>query len=210
MACNAGELVEQTSTLAGGTWTTSALYLKAGSGCGTGIIRRNAEYHHADIRGNINLVSGSGAAVLATRISNTFGVQQYVGGSAQTHWITNSVAADAEGLQLSANCLMVAERALGVSTICQVTPTKPDKDKTCAELELPQFTGNKTWTDCTGNRLKQCETPCAIAGGRVKKCCEYQTAPIHGTDKTIKQSYCECELMPVPISPVTPKPIATA
>ncbi len=210
VACNAGELVEQTSDLTGATWTTSALYLKAGSGCGTGIVRRNSEYHHAGIGGNINLVSGAGAAVLATRISNAFGVQQYASGSAQTPWITNAVSADAEGLQLRANCLLVAERALSVSAVCQVvTPVIPEEDKTCEQLGLPEGTGYKKWRDCTGKRLTDCEGPCGIAGGKVKKCCEVQTAPIHGTDKTIHQSHCECEGVPVRIpGQPTPTPVA--
>lgn len=33
VACGAGELIEETSDLTGGTWATSALYLRVGGGC---------------------------------------------------------------------------------------------------------------------------------------------------------------------------------
>ena len=72
VACTAGESVEQTSNLTGNTWTTSALYLKSGSGCGANIIRRNSEYHHFDLQGYLSLASGAGASTLATRGDNRF------------------------------------------------------------------------------------------------------------------------------------------
>ena len=41
MACSSGSLVEQVSTNGGVTWTTSALYVRSGGGCGgSSILKR--------------------------------------------------------------------------------------------------------------------------------------------------------------------------
>ena len=90
VACNAGELVEQTSTLAGGTWTTSALYLKAGSGCSSQIIRRNGEYHHADILNNYTLISNTSGNLLSSRVYDYFANQRFSTGSAVTIWYSKN------------------------------------------------------------------------------------------------------------------------
>ena len=78
--------MEQTSTLAGGTWTTSALYLKAGSGCSAQIIRRNGEYHHADIFNSFPVVSNNAAQITGSNVYDAFGVQQYTTGNAAGWW----------------------------------------------------------------------------------------------------------------------------
>ncbi|HSV74032.1 MAG TPA: hypothetical protein VLH79_09760 [Chthonomonadales bacterium] len=63
-----GELLEQTSPLSGGAWTTSAQILK-----GLTIVRRNAEVHHFDPLGNAGVITGSGAAVDSSALYDAFG-----------------------------------------------------------------------------------------------------------------------------------------
>ena len=124
VACNAGELVEQTSDLTGSAWTTSALYLKSGSSCGAKLIRRNGEYHHFDIAGNLAIVTGNNASVLATRLYNTFSVQQYTTGSVQTPWTSSVFKAGAEGLTID-RCFYYSNRGVGFSVSCSRPPGIP-------------------------------------------------------------------------------------
>ena len=125
VACNAGELVEETSDLTGSTWTTSALYLKSGSSCGASIIRRNGEYHQFNLQGYLSLVSGANAAVLATRVYNRFGVQQYATGSAQTQWISSKGYFGAEQMVMPV-CPLILERATLTTACRQIGPGSGD------------------------------------------------------------------------------------
>ena len=112
VACNAGELVEQTSDLTGTTWTTSALYLKSGSGCGAQIIRRNGEYHHFDVRGMLSTVTSASGNVLATPIYDRFGVQAYSNGTVQTPWKQMGTASDEDNLSITGSEFVLLNRNL--------------------------------------------------------------------------------------------------
>ena len=92
VACNAGELVEQTSDLTGNVWTTSALYLRVGNGCSSKIIRRNNEYHHVDMLGVYALISNSTASIVSNALYDAFGLQRFSSGTAVTPWRYGSVA----------------------------------------------------------------------------------------------------------------------
>ncbi|HSV72424.1 MAG TPA: DUF6531 domain-containing protein [Chthonomonadales bacterium] len=77
----AGELLEQTSPLSGGAWTTSAQILK-----GLSIVRRNAEVHHFDLLGAAGVITGAGGAVVSSALYDAFGVARFAAGHAATPW----------------------------------------------------------------------------------------------------------------------------
>jgi YD repeat-containing protein len=81
VACGAGDLVEQQSTLAGGTWQTSALCLQ-----GLSLVRRNGEYHHFDVLGTVGVVTDAGGTVLSSDLFDAFGVLRHSQGQAATPW----------------------------------------------------------------------------------------------------------------------------
>jgi len=78
---DAGDLVEQQSTLAGGTWQTSALCLQ-----GLSLVRRNGEYHHFDVLGTVGVVTDAGGTVLSSDLFDAFGVLRHAQGQAATPW----------------------------------------------------------------------------------------------------------------------------
>ena len=96
VACSAGELAELSNTIDSsgnttGSWTTSALYLPGGAGCGSGtpIRRHNVsantdEYHHTDLLGVAGVLTNAGAAVISSSLYDCFGVQRYSGAWGQT------------------------------------------------------------------------------------------------------------------------------
>ncbi len=90
VACGAGEMVEQTSDLAGGSWSTSAQYLRAGGGCSSMLIRRKSatddEYHHADTVGVYGVITGANGAVMSSSVYDIFSVQQFEQGTVSTAW----------------------------------------------------------------------------------------------------------------------------
>ena len=195
VACNAGELVEQTSDLTGSTWAASALYLKSGSGCGASIIRRNSEYHQFDLQGYLSLVSGASASVLATRTYNRFGVQQYTTGSAQTPWISGSRYTNPEGLQMTSECYLIPQRNYGLSNRCQTGSLVLRREQRCQE----QGGRIGNWRGCTGPRAALCAWLCSFIGAGVKKCCESVYYPIWRNHNLpppppiIMLTWCECD-----------------
>jgi YD repeat-containing protein len=180
VACTAGELVEQTSNLTGSTWTTSALYLKVGSGCGASIIRRNSEYHHFDVQGSLSTVTGTNAAVLSVRIYDHFGVQQFISGSAQTPWTSSSRYIDAEGMSVARQCFLITGRTIPLSNTCQAS-------KSCEKRGSHII----PYRDCTGARLVACQRDCAVAHSSIKQCCERDRPPF------FTLMVCDCNPWPV-------------
>ena len=90
VACGAGEMVEETSTLTGSSWSVSSQYLRAGGGCSSMLIRQNVpnmndEYHHADIVGMYPILTDASANVLRSYVFDAYAVpqsqQQFIGES---------------------------------------------------------------------------------------------------------------------------------
>ncbi len=90
VACGAGEMVEETSTLTGSSWSVSSQYLRAGGGCSSMLIRQkittmNDEYHHADIVGMYPILTDASANVLRSYVFDAYAVpqsqQQFIGES---------------------------------------------------------------------------------------------------------------------------------
>jgi len=83
-----GDPVEQN----GYTWTTTALYLR-----GNGLIRRSAEFHDADPRGNVGVLTNrpSAAGVSAYSLHDRFDVLRSAQGSAAPQWRPAAGRADA-------------------------------------------------------------------------------------------------------------------
>ena len=198
MACNAGELVEQTSDLTGATWTTSVLYLKSGSGCGASTIRRNSEYHHFDLQGYLSLVSGASASTLAARIYNRFGVQQFASGSAQTPWISNNAYIGADGLLISSQVILSARN---VGTAIRQAPQDPQGPTPDCKAIYGPFAGYKY--PCQPDNYQACVEDCKRLGQGVIICCQTKpvTAPRLGF-------HCTCDPIKEPKpQPVPPKPV---
>ena len=172
VACNAGELVEQTSTLAGGTWTTSALYLKAGSGCSSQIIRRNGEYHYADILGAYSLITDGSANILSNALFDRSTVQRFGTGSAQTPWQFSAHMIDVENLvidieNVSSVCFSVNSRALSLTSTCQ-KGNQPAPGTSCNDLG--KQVGAPQW-DCVGKAHKKfCRQTCG-GTSKISRCC---------------------------------------
>ena len=158
VACSAGELVEQTSDLTGAVWSTAALYLRGGSGCSARIIRRNSEYHHADIPGAFPVITNGNGSVLSSNLYDRFGVQRFANGSAATPWRWSEARED--GLIRTGGSDYLPERNISgraqVTFDCVPKIRNTDKDGVRA---------------CTGARLAQCEHDCKIYGG-LGSCCE--------------------------------------
>ena len=199
VACNAGELVEQTSDLTGTTWTTSALYLKGGSGCGSSIIRRNSEYQYFDLQGYLSLVSGAGASTLASRIYNRYGVQQFTTGSAQTPWISSKGYIGAEQMVMSV-CPLIVARATSTAAKCSpqgLVPIGDDCDTFRGPLEH--------WIPCNSQQYALCFEGCVNTKPLplgVAHCCQP-----HENSKYAECGCTEPALPPMPgVPPVTPKP----
>ena len=72
--------------LTGATWTTTAVYLKAGTACSSMFLTRNTENHHNDIRGSYDVISDSSGAVVSSNIYDLFGLLTYSQGAAVTKW----------------------------------------------------------------------------------------------------------------------------
>ncbi|HLH78951.1 MAG TPA: hypothetical protein VKV29_01570 [Chthonomonas sp.] len=118
VACSAGELVEEVSDLSGGVWKVQALYLRAGGGCSSLLVRRNGEYHHGDVLGNKGVITDGSGNVLSSNVYDAFGVSMFISGSAQTPYRPAGLVLDVEGLDFSGPpvaCLLYANRALALS-----------------------------------------------------------------------------------------------
>jgi len=99
VACIAGELVEEVSDLSGGVWKVQALYLRAGGGCSSLLVRRNGEYHHGDVLGNKGVITDGSGNVLSSNEGkgvgleyDAFGVSMFTSGSAQTPWRLSEIS----------------------------------------------------------------------------------------------------------------------
>ena len=119
VACSAGELVEQTSNLTGTTWATSGLYMRAGGGCSSQLIRRNSEYHHIDLLGSYGVITNSTGTVLSSNIYDVLNVQRFTSGSAVSPWRFYSTKVDVEGLLVIGTCYAIPERDLALTQVCQ-------------------------------------------------------------------------------------------
>jgi YD repeat-containing protein len=112
VACSAGELVEEVSDLSGGVWNVQALYLRAGGGCSSLLVRRNGEYHHGDVLGNKGVITDGSGNVLSSNVYDAFGVSMFTSGSAQTPYRPAAGLLDEEGLLYSGSTYFKPNRAL--------------------------------------------------------------------------------------------------
>ena len=181
VACNAGELVEQTSDLTGAIWTTSALYLRAGNGCSSQLIRRNSEYHHVDIFGVYASISNSVASVISNVLFDVFGSQRFSSGSALTPW-RYGAAADENMLYTRAGTKMPAREItidplepyyLIACLVCLVGPILALRD--CDKIARPRY--SRRWFACLrlyyDEFVKACHSlPCKIALEICKEACQ--------------------------------------
>ena len=119
VACSAGELVEQTSDLTGTTWATSGLYLRAGTGCSSQLMRRNSEYHHADMMGNYGVITNSTGTILSSNLYDSFRVQRFTGGSAVSSSRFKNARTDVEALLATGSCFSNGERGIVLAYDCQ-------------------------------------------------------------------------------------------
>jgi len=118
VACGAGELVEEVSDLSGGVWNVQALYLRAGGGCSSLLVRRNGEYHHGDVLGNKGVITDGSGNVLSSNVYDAFGVSMYTSGSAQTPYRPAAGLLDEEGLiaSVGGRSYMMPQRILPLNT----------------------------------------------------------------------------------------------
>ncbi len=81
VACGAGEMIEETSTLTGSSWTTSGQYLRAGGGCSSMLIRQKSstddEYHHIDMVGMFDIITNQTVSIISNSVFDAFGVERY-------------------------------------------------------------------------------------------------------------------------------------
>src|SRR5579875_2669805 len=82
----------------GGVWNVQALYLRAGGGCSSLLVRRNGEYHHGDVLGYEGVIADGRGNVLSSNVYDAFGVSMYASGSAQTPYRPAAGLLDEEGL----------------------------------------------------------------------------------------------------------------
>jgi hypothetical protein len=117
VACSAGELVEEVSDLSGGVWNVQALYLRAGGGCSSLLVRRNGEYHHGDVLGNKGVITDGSGNVLSSNVYDRFRVAMYTSGSAQTPYRPAAGLLDEEGLiaSVGGRSYMMPQRVLPLS-----------------------------------------------------------------------------------------------
>ena len=82
VACGAGEMVEEISTLTGSSWSTSGQYLRAGGGCSSLLIRRKSstddEYHHEDMVGVFGVLTNATGTIIQNNLSDAYMVPQYI------------------------------------------------------------------------------------------------------------------------------------
>ncbi len=130
VACGAGEMVEETSTLTGSSWSVSSQYLRAGGGCSSMLIRQNVpnmndEYHHADIVGMYPVLTDASANVLRSYVFDAYAVpqsqQQFIGESypvQSTHTGTCLKGVSEPGMSSSPNggAVSFQARALNVTS----------------------------------------------------------------------------------------------
>ena len=117
VACGAGELVEETSDLTGGSWTTSAHYLRAGGGCSSLLIRRNSEYHCFDLTGTVGVILDGGSSLLSDNLYDAYGVDMYSSGNAVTPYRVPQGKLDEDGL-VSPMCVKLPIRDLALIKGC--------------------------------------------------------------------------------------------
>ena len=134
VACSAGELVEQTSDLTGTTWATSGLYLRAGGGCSSQLVRRNAEYHHEDFLGNFGVITSGTGTVLSNNLYDAFQVQRFSSGTAVSPWRFSDSKTDVEGLLITDICYAIPERDMALTQQCQVKKGPPPRKRSPREM----------------------------------------------------------------------------
>jgi len=173
VACSAGELVEQTSDLTGTTWATSGLYLRAGGGCSSQLIRRNSEYHHADLLNGYGVITNGTGTVLSNRLYDAFSVQRYSSGSAVSALRFDGVKTDVDNLVVDDTCYAILDRDLDITDECQMNPLKKAKLLLCAGCVLAisiawlrEFkpcgnpAKNPTWAQCIIDHWNQLVAAC--------------------------------------------------
>ena len=216
VACSAGELVEEVSDLSGGVWNVQALYLRAGGGCSSLLVRRNGEYHHGDVLDNKGVITDGSGNVLSSNVYDAFGVSMYTSGSAQTPYRPAGLVLDEEGLDFSGPpvaCPLYTNRALTLGQqscgsglyVAQAKPTsKSDPYEQCIAKCNQHYKEhvhvcNEEYQDCKGAPhadLFYCRLQYKLclqnAQSALQDC-------INGCDKYNP-------LPPLPVAPPPPKP----
>jgi len=121
VACSAGDLVEQTSNLTGTTWATSGLYLRAGGGCSSQLIRRNSEYHHEDFLGDYGVITSGTGTILSNNLYDAFQVQRFSSGTAVSSSRFMAAKTDVEGLLFANTDYTIAQRDLALTVTSQAS-----------------------------------------------------------------------------------------
>jgi hypothetical protein len=184
VACSAGELVEEVSDLSGGVWKVQALYLRAGGGCSSLLVRRNGEYHHGDVLGNKGVITDGSGNVLSSNEGkgvgleyDAFGVSMFISGSAQTPYRPAGLVLDTEGLDFSGPpvaCPLYANRALALSEEQCGGLKKPPRPKPPRRPPPPGWPtpcppGYQKFP-CTADDFAWCIFLCGITGGYAIAC----------------------------------------
>ena len=184
VACKAGDLVEEQSDLSGQSWTASALYLR-GVGCGSGIIRRNSEYHHADPTGTIAVITNASGAIQNSNLYDRFGVLRFdITGSAQTQWRWVGAFAGEEGMIVlsSGQREYVEARAFSITGSASMPPTSlafsgctSTSPYSCLDpvTSIPEnalHTGTVLPGACTAAQHAACVAFCTKKGAKLRFC----------------------------------------
>ena len=169
----AGELVEETSGLTGGSWTASARYLRAGGGCSSLLIRMKTatddEYHHGDLVGAFGVITDANAVIMSSNIYNIHGVNMYISGNAITdhRFLGNINSCRVYTLEnidmiflkdmvvLVSRSLMSINSAVKKSTGCELYKNNPNQTscQDCCDDALIGW-AKKHWKNIPKNLLK--------------------------------------------------------
>jgi len=166
VACSAGELVEQTSDLTGTTWATSGLYLRAGGGCSSQLIRRNSEYHHEDFLGNFGVITSGTGTVLSNNLYDGFRVQRFSSGTAVSSSRFKDAKTDMEGLLITDTCYAIPERDMALTQPCQNKPPR---------FKRPRITNPFA---CRPGQDVACKLKCVQLGCYLHRCWRLAFFPI--------------------------------
>lgn len=128
VACGAGEMVEETSSLTGSSWSVSSQYLRAGGGCSNLLIRRKSstddEYHHENLQENYAIITDSAHNIKADIIFDNFNISRYSTNNTLTqyyksNWVNSDDTIQAETISF---CRVIPMRALMVTCAIKIGP----------------------------------------------------------------------------------------
>ncbi len=131
VACGAGEMVEETSTLTGSSWATSGQYLRAGGGCSSLLIRRKSttddEYPLINISHTYETIINESTDMLRVNLVGGFNQLLLSSGSAIITDISISIRQDYDNLNFSNidNAYSCSERSLFLTELKTYKKTYP-------------------------------------------------------------------------------------